>query len=76
MPFKLLIATLVASCSLAACAAPSNGMPADVEVRAYLPMPRSRAEVIADLEIYRRSGLAALDTSESLDVFSKAYAEA
>lgn len=33
----------------------------------------SRAEVIADLEIYRKSGLADLDTRDSPDVFGTDY---
>jgi len=89
MPFKnlahTLLATLTALVGTAAMAhgAPSGDMPMKAEYsagstdyRAYLPMPRSRAEVIADLEIYRRSGLAQLDASESPDAFGKAYLEA
>jgi hypothetical protein len=42
-------------------------------VSKYLPMSVSRAEVIADLDIYRRSGLAELDRAESPDVYGNAY---
>ncbi len=76
MPAKnFAIATLIALLGSAALAqdAPSGDMPTSAELRAYTPVPRSRAEVIADLEIYRRSGLAALDGSESPDAFSNAY---
>jgi Domain of unknown function (DUF4148) len=38
-----------------------------------LPQSRSRAEVLAELEIYRRSGLAELDRVESPEVFSEKY---
>ena len=35
--------------------------------------PRTRAEVIADLEVYRKSGLADLDSRDSPDVFGAGY---
>ena len=35
-----------------------------------LPQSRSRAEVLAELEIYRRSGLADLERGEATDFFS------
>ncbi|WP_280155819.1 DUF4148 domain-containing protein [Piscinibacter sp. XHJ-5] len=38
-----------------------------------LPQPRSRAEVLAELEIYRRSGLAELEHGEATDTFSRQY---
>src|SRR5262245_18398895 len=34
---------------------------------------RSRAEVLAETEIYRRSGLAALERGEATDTFSQQY---
>ncbi|PZP28515.1 MAG: hypothetical protein DI603_19250 [Roseateles depolymerans] len=46
---------------------------------AYQPVAmhqRSRAEVIADLEIYRQSGLAALDGRDSPEVYGQAYQDA
>ena len=75
---NLFVATLFALLGPAALAQgePSGDMPTSAELRAYSPTPRSRAEVIADLEIYRRSGLAALDSSDSPDAFSSAYAAA
>ena len=77
MPAKnLFVATLIALLGSAALAAPSSDMPTSAELRAYTPVPRTRAEVIADLEVYRRSGLAGLDSSDSPDAFSGAYAEA
>jgi len=76
MLFKhLAAATLLALIGSAATAAEmsTSDTPQSADARAYLPMPRSRAEVIADLEIYRRSGLAELDHKESPDAFSNAY---
>jgi len=76
MLFKhLAAATLLALIASVATAAEmsTNDTPQSADARAYLPMPRSRAEVIADLEIYRRSGLAELDHKESPDAFSNAY---
>lgn len=46
---------------------------------AYMPMAMhklSRAEVIADLEIYRQSGLAELEGRDSPEVYGQAYQEA
>lgn len=77
--FKPLAAAMLAaliSATASAASQPAYDMPRDVDARAYLPQPRSRAEVIADLEIYRRSGLAELDNKESPDAFSGAYAAA
>lgn len=39
----------------------------------YTAAPRSRAEVIADLEIYRKSGLAEMDSRDDAQVFGAAY---
>lgn len=75
---NLAIAALTALVSTAAMAAgaPYGDVPQADDMRAYLPAPRSRAEVLADLEIYRRSGLAELDHKESPDAFSNAYVAA
>ena len=74
--FALATLTALVGSTAIAHGAPAGDMPTSAELRAYMPMPRSRAEVIADLEIYRRSGLAQLDSSESPDAFGKAYVEA
>ena len=39
----------------------------------YAAAPHGRAEVIADLEVYRKSGLAELDSVDSPEVFSADY---
>lgn len=39
----------------------------------YTAMSRTRAEVIADLEVYRKSGLAELESRDSPDFFSADY---
>jgi hypothetical protein len=61
-------ATLVGTVAMA-----RDGQADGGDVSKYLPMPVSRAEVIADLDIYRRSGLAELDRAESPDVYGNAY---
>lgn len=61
-------ATLVGTVAMA-----QGGQAAAGDVSQYLPKSVSRAEVIADLEIYRRSGLAELDSVESPDTFRNAY---
>lgn len=61
-------ATLVGTVAMA-----NDGQAAGGEVSKYLPKSLSRAEVIADLEIYRRSGLDEFDRGESPDLFSNAY---
>lgn len=72
-----LLLALISALGAAAAAEQLNGGPADVDMpQLTLPAQRSRAEVIADLQIYRRSGLAALESSESPDAFSKTYGEA
>lgn len=65
------LATLVGTMAMAR---DSHAVGSDVSK--YLPKSVSRAEVIADLEIYRRSGLAELDSSESPDLFGSAYLHA
>lgn len=75
-PTALLVALAFAS-GAASAAEQLPGFPSDVDLpQPMLAAQRSRAEVIADLQIYRRSGLAALESSESPDTFSKAYYEA
>lgn len=72
-----LLLALVGALGNAAAAEQLNGQPADIDMaQPTWAAPRSRAEVIADLQIYRRSGLAALEASESPDVFSRAHDEA
>lgn len=71
------VLALAGALGTASAAEQLNGQPADVDMAAPTRMAtRSRAEVLADLQIYRRSGLAALEASESPDVFSRAYYEA
>lgn len=65
------LATLVCSATMA-----RDGHAVGGDVSKYLPKSVSRAEVIADLEIYRRSGLAELDSAESQDLFGSAYLHA
>jgi hypothetical protein len=64
-------ATLVGTIAMA-----RDGQAAGGDVSKYLPKPVSRAEVIADLEIYRRSGLDEFDRRESQDLFGSAYIHA
>ena len=72
-----ILLALVCALGTAAAAEQLNAQPADIDMpQPTFAVPRSRAEVIADLQIYRRSGLAALEASESPDVFSKAHDEA
>lgn len=72
-----LLLALVSALGTASAAEQLNGHLADVDMpQSTWAAPRSRAEVIADLQIYRRSGLAALESSESPDTFSKSYYEA
>lgn len=65
------LATLVGTVAMA-----QDGHAVGGDVSKYLPKSVSRAEVIADLEIYRRSGLAELDSTESPDLFGSAYLHA
>jgi hypothetical protein len=71
----LATATLITFAAAAAQAVgrPPTELPRDADLRAYLPAPRSRAEVLADLEVYHRSGLAELDHKESPNAFGSAY---
>lgn len=61
-------ATLVGTIAMA-----RDGQAAGGDVSEYLPKPVSRAEVIADLEVYRRSGLAEFDRVDSQELFGSAY---
>jgi hypothetical protein len=71
--FAAIIATLGAVSATASLARESG---TDVWSRfdgVTLPSPRSRAEVLAELEIYRRSGLAELERGEHTNPFSHAH---
>lgn|GEM_PF-5585563 len=46
------------------------------QVAAAASAPVSRAEVLADLEVYRQSGLAALDSRDAPDVYGADYQQA
>lgn len=72
-----ILLALVFALGTATAAEQLNGQPADIDMpQPTWKAPLSRAEVIADLQIYRRSGLAALEVSESPEIFSKAHDEA
>ena len=71
MSTKHLFAAIVVA--LGASAAMAQEATPDVWARfndVTLPPSRSRAEVLAELEIYRRSGLAGLERGEATDPFS------
>lgn len=69
------IATLSLLAGTAAMACPDHLTASDKSQNAgqYITSSRTRAEVIADLEIYRKSGLAALDTRDSPETYSAEY---
>lgn len=70
MSKKHLFAALVVA--LGASAAMAQGTSPDTWARfneVPLPSAKSRAEVLAELEIYRRSGLAELERVEGVDYF-------
>jgi hypothetical protein len=68
--FAAAIAVFAASATLAAEAGPDVWSKFD---GVTLRESRSRAEVLAELEIHRRSGLAALERGEATDYFSREY---
>lgn len=73
---NILASVLFASAALVAGSAMANDNPHTQPVNT--PSAVSRAEVLADLEIYRESGLAAVDRTEdfSLNAGQRAQAEA
>ncbi|TXI20364.1 MAG: DUF4148 domain-containing protein [Roseateles sp.] len=78
MSFKFLPSLSIAALALTAAASAQAHGAADTatSLAAYTPHTLSRAEVIADLEVYRRSGLAALDAQDSPNVYGSDYLQA
>jgi hypothetical protein len=65
------LATLISTVAIA-----RDSQAVGEDVSKYLPKSGSRAEVLADLQVYRRSGLAEFDRGESQDFSSSAYIRA
>jgi len=72
MNLKSLIVAAVATASIG----PAFAEPEFVDVAANARSGKSRAEVLADLEIYRASGLSELESHNTVDFTSPRYEEA